>query len=243
MCFATISHLDMTLNCLLIAMTELGVSQDDLKPAFLLLSSCETDLARRARSTQSTLEVAGHYKNAQMWLRKVYGNTSNRDTSGSFKNTALVPLQSKSVTPPTKPGEIQIMTNKLDPLIPDALSHQRILERELEAVRDARDQQATLLSEARIAKRKLEEDFDYERNLRRRLQRRLDDAQKELALARKMETYALDQVRREVEARRKAEDIARVEKNQKLALQRISVEKAPQHPHDVSRISGEEGEV
>lgn len=44
---------------------------------------------------------------------------------------------------------------------------------------------------------------------------------KELEMVRKMETYALDQVKREVEARRKAEDTTRAEKNKRLELRKI----------------------
>jgi hypothetical protein len=196
-------------------MSKYGISESDLKPAFLFLSSCETDLARQAKLAQSTVQAAEHHKNAQTWLQKVYG----------LENP--VPSRSAAVVPHLKAtnGADTDPTNKT---AIGVLAQQRILEREILSLQDRQHQHSNLLSETRIAKRKLEDDLEFERDLRYRLQRRLDDTRKELETARRMETYALDQVKREVEARRRAEDMAKVEKNHRLELQKLSEEQIAQ---------------
>ena len=205
-------------------MTERGISEGDLKPAFLFLSGCETDLAKQAKKRQSTLEAAQHYKNARVWLQKVYGLGNIPMISpamGVVKSSPLsLSFQPKSASqapdrnPNTHPSDNPILSAV-------TVARQKPIEHEIRSLQNEQQQQSDLLSQTRVAKRKLEDDFDCERDLRYRLQRRLDDAQKELEMARKMETYALDQVKREVEARRKAEDLARMERNHRLELQRL----------------------
>jgi hypothetical protein len=197
-----------------IAMSRHGISDGDLKPAFLFLSGCETDLARQARATQTTVEAAEHYKNAQTWLQKVYGS----EHPATLQAVGAVERIGSSL-PPQPKATAQVIDCGAGQTATGVLGQHKILEREIQCLQDRQRQQSYLLSETRVAKRKLEDDLDCERDLRYRLQRRLDDTRKELEMARKMETYALDQVRREVEARRKAEDMARAEKNQRLELQ------------------------
>jgi len=219
------------MNIAPIAMTEHGISEDDLKPAFLFLSGCETDLARQARAAQSTADTDEHYKNARMWLQKVYGSGKSPAASRvvDVKNIApSLPHQPKAITQVLVRGTDVKTGDNPHPTTAGVHVQQRILEREIVSLRDRQHQQFKLLSETRVAKRKLEDDFDCERKLRYRLQRRLDDMRTELEMARKMESYALDQVKREVEVRRKAEDIARMEKNQRLELQKRSEEHAAQ---------------
>ena len=58
-------------------LTQHGVSKEDLRPAFLMLSGCETDLGRMARAAsdhhQKPEISAEHYKKSQQWLQKVFG--------------------------------------------------------------------------------------------------------------------------------------------------------------------------
>lgn len=216
-----------------IAMTEHGIPEGDLKPAFLFLSSCETDLARQARMAQTTVEAAEHYENARTWLQKVYG-TGKSPVASQTANTVesvvpSLPLQpSMATTQAIDYGDNVKPGNKSSQITAGALAQQRVLEREIQSLRDRQLQQSSLLSETRVAKRKLEDDFDDERDLRYRLQRCLDDTRKELDMARKMEMYALDRVKREVEARRKAEDVARAKKNQRLELYDVPKEHTAQ---------------
>jgi hypothetical protein len=53
-------------------MEENGVQEDELKPAFLMLSGCETDLMKMTRSTDGALSDE-HLKRSKEWLQKVYG--------------------------------------------------------------------------------------------------------------------------------------------------------------------------
>lgn len=217
-----------------IAMTEHGIPEGDLKPAFLFLSSCETDLARQAKTAQKiTVEAAEHYKNARKWLQKVYGPgeppAASQAASVMERNASSFPLQpSKATTQAIDRGDNVEPGNKLNQTSARAFAQQRILEREIQSLRDRQLEQSNLLSDTRAAKRKLEDDFDCERNLRYRLQRRLDDTRKELDMARKMEMYALDRVKREVETRRKAEDMAKGEKAQTLEFYDVSEEHTAQ---------------
>jgi hypothetical protein len=208
-------------------MTEHGISEDDLKPAFLFLSGCETDLARQARAAESIPEVAEHCTNAQMWLQKVYGSGTDPTASRAVVKSVASSLfrQPKATEQAIDRGAD---VGKLNPTTVGSLSQHRIFEREIQTSQERQHEQSNLLSEIRVAKRKLEDDIDYERDLRYRIQRRLDDTRKELEMARKMETYALDQVKREVEARRKAEDTTRAEKNKRLELQKILEKPATQ---------------
>ena len=63
-----------------IVMKEHGVQEDDLKPAFLMLSGCETDLMKMTRSTDGALSEE-HFKRSREWLQKVYGTL---DSSGEL---------------------------------------------------------------------------------------------------------------------------------------------------------------
>jgi len=214
-----------------------GVSEQDIKPAFLMLSGCEVDLAKKAKKKKDTAAASVHYRAAQKWLQRVFGegapppetlarlqpfnaaptSTTATDCSRLSSKSILtspsskVPICVSPITPatpsiatPTKPFAA-IHTKPGNSI---SLSQHRILERELQSLRDRNHDQAFLLSEVRNVKRKLEEDNEHERNLRRKLQRKLDELEKERDDARRLETYALDQIKQEVSIRRKAEERA-----------------------------------
>ncbi|KAG6887504.1 hypothetical protein C0992_012025 [Termitomyces sp. T32_za158] len=164
-------------------MTAQGMPESDLKPAYLLLSGCETDLAKRVKSARPN-DAEGHYQRSQRLLQKVYG---------TFDASARKEPPENHRAPVSRPQH-ERLTKEGTPL--DAR-----LERELRSLRKERNEQNTLLAELRAAKRKLEADFGYECRGRRRLLRDFDDLQKELTAARKMENEALGQVKREVDAR------------------------------------------
>lgn len=50
-----------------------GVSEQDLKPAFLMLSGCEVELAKKAKEKKDTAAASVHYRAAQKWLQRVFG--------------------------------------------------------------------------------------------------------------------------------------------------------------------------
>src|ERR1700733_1619567 len=164
-------------------MTERGISEGDLKPAFLFLSGCETDLAKQAKMTQSTLEVAQHYNNARVWLQKVYGPGNVPMISQAVgvveSNPLSLSFQSKSAAQAADRNP-NIHPNDNPILSAATVARQKIIEHEILSLQNKQQQQSDLLSQTRVAKRKLEDDFDCERDLRYRLQRRLDNTQKEL---------------------------------------------------------------
>ncbi|KAK7472752.1 hypothetical protein VKT23_000862 [Stygiomarasmius scandens] len=162
---------------LLKVMAQHHVPEQDLKPVFLLLSGCESDLGKHKDANSD------HYRNAQKWLQKVYG---------------------RAPVPPT-PVPVSIAPRASPPSRPDSTS----LERQVQSLRDRLNNHVTLLSESQSSKRKLEDDFNLERDVRRKLERQVDDLRKEREQARDMESYALEQLRREVESRRRAEDHVR----------------------------------
>ncbi|GLB37540.1 hypothetical protein LshimejAT787_0405910 [Lyophyllum shimeji] len=200
-------------------MTGEGYSEDDLKPAFILLSGCETDLAKRAKASQSS-DAEEHYQKSQAWLQKVYGKFEQEIIpKGKTSETLSIPWHRRAQYSPGSRAHDGIL---LSPEYSAEESAREIrLERRLQALLDERKEQAVILAETRAAKRKLEEGFMFECDRRRRLLREYDGLQKELATARKMEDYALSQVKREVETRRKAEEIARAERSMRLEIQAL----------------------
>lgn len=224
------------------------VPESELKPAFLMLSGCETDLAKAAKSQGADHSVIStHYHKSQKWLQKVYGLNAPSTTPNTSSRPPSAPSQSlpqsgqsnhkahsKGLTPPRAPASLR---SRLDIPAPSAPrqqfaaarlspNHERILEREIQSLRDRQNVQSTLLSEARSTKRMLEESAEYERDVRRKLERQLEDTEKERDSARKMEAYALEQMKREVENRRRAEDRAEAERNLRREAEKCAEKRA-----------------
>ena len=199
-------------------MTARGVQADseELRPALLLLSGCETDLARLAKKKKEPESVIrGHYTAAQRYLQKVFGradllqnaernrdNSHEREVFGSISQLDAARMK---------------VTRRFSPQPNLNLPEQEIL-----ALRERHDDQETELAQLRTLKRKLEDDYSYERSMRRKYQRQLDSLEKECEFAHKMERYALDQIKREVATRRKAEEAAKMERKMRLELIQIS---------------------
>ncbi|KAG6842160.1 hypothetical protein C0991_001653 [Blastosporella zonata] len=195
---------------LIALLTAQGLPESDLKPAYLLLSGCEIDLAKRVKAAKPD-DAEEHYKRSQNLLQKVYGSQEAHTSQLSPTSTILQTL----------PRSI-VYNAADDDIMPRQESQWKLrLEREIQSLLKEKDEEGALLTDIRAAKRKLEDDLAYECNGRRRLLRDYDDLQKELATARKMENYALSQVKREVDARRKAEEMARTEKGLRMELQSL----------------------
>ncbi|KAF5380393.1 hypothetical protein D9615_004522 [Tricholomella constricta] len=224
-------------------MSEQGFSEDGLKPAYLLLSGCETDLGRRAKAEKST-DAEEHYRKAQMWLQKVYGTfEAESSLMGEIGVTSSTPRPSHAqYEPHSGRYPATLLIPKYTPMPPGESPREIRLEREIESLLKERKENAVILAEIRAAKRKLEDDLAYECAGRRRLLRDYDDLQNDLAIARKMENYAVSQVKREVEARRKAEENARAEKGVRLEIQRLFEQgAAPRFAEMVNTIKTEDG--
>ena len=222
---------------MLAVMIEHGMSDVDLKPAFLMLSSCETELCKLARTSSgdNTEASLAHAQKSYHWLQKVYGTNqckaeaSQTGNSGLTLAARLAPMPAENISNvrapdhirsapssvPAKtiidlsndsPKQIPVTPKNTPTAVPTSPSRLKMLERELQSFRDREKNITTQLHNARSAKRKVEEDFTAERNLRRKLERKLDDLEEQLNFSKKMEKFALDQMKREVDARRWAEE-------------------------------------
>ncbi|KAF9470008.1 hypothetical protein BDZ94DRAFT_1231550 [Collybia nuda] len=196
------------------AMRVYGATDGQLKPAYLLLSGCENDLAKRARSYGERNHEAEHQKHSNMWLRKVYGD---HNVINAFPVTRRSEIG--QCPPPKSLSRSKISTFQNNPT-PTAFNKSLLetLGLEVRSLRSQSKRQSDLLLDIRFEKRKLEEDLLTERQFRRKIQRHLDEADKELHIARRTETYALEQVKNEIDARRRAEESARTEKSLRLDL-------------------------
>ncbi|KAK0504714.1 hypothetical protein EDD18DRAFT_310201 [Armillaria luteobubalina] len=150
------------MSAMLEEMTRKQIPDADLKPAFLFLASCETELAKKMKLGDA-VRAAQHFQNAQKWLQKVYGTFSDNN-AGVESLKAPVHVARQPVSQPqskllrntkNKPQNNSISDSrqhaKLPPRPPGP--HQKILEREIDTLRDRQSIQATLLSEVRSCKR------------------------------------------------------------------------------------------
>ncbi|KAJ7497420.1 hypothetical protein FB451DRAFT_231744 [Mycena latifolia] len=200
-------------TAMLQALKQFNIPEADLKPAFLLLSGCETDLGKIARAKGDPGKAAEHYNNAQKWLHKVYG--ASPPPAGPESSNVN---DSKRTSPPRAPASLRSRIDTSAPSAPRPRSYpppspnHRMLERELQSLRDRHTHNTNVISDIRSAKRKLEDTVEMERAVRRRMQRELDEITKERDNARRMETLALDQMKREMDVRRRAETRAEEER-------------------------------
>ena len=206
-----------------------GVLDKDLKPAFLMLSSCETELSRRTKglSGEDTAISRGHSQRSWTWLQRVYGNNQDKQQQSALtevtsrlraQNCASTPADDTDISnEPTAP----MIISKTPIDISAQSAHKRNLEREIDFLHDQLKRVTSHLETARAVKRKLENDYDSERIRRRKVERKLNDVECKLDISQKMENFALDQVKREVDARRRAEDDAGKERMKRKELEAV----------------------
>ncbi|PIL34105.1 hypothetical protein GSI_03816 [Ganoderma sinense ZZ0214-1] len=204
-----------------------GLKECDLRPAILLLADSYRHLARTLGSNTNDLEALEDskllYAQSIELLRKVFGSSgipsmfrdsilASTPTSNHTGGVPLGPFQSVNTL---VPGDMRMAPttasfgpcatpNRTPPASP-AHGQVKILQREVESLRDRHRHQQDALSRERSAKRKLEDSLDSERHRRRRLEEDLKQASKSAVCARRGEEYALDQCRVEHESRRRAE--------------------------------------
>ncbi|KAK7005624.1 40S ribosomal protein [Favolaschia claudopus] len=204
------------------AMKQFNIPENDLKPAFLLLAGCESDLGKLARSKGDTDKISEHHSNAQKWLHRVYGGDIPPNSSSADNRTASPPspcVLRQSLSRSAAPPASRTRAPSPDP---------RMLQREIQSLRDRHKNSTNVLADVRASKRKLEDTIEVERTVRRRLQRELDEVTKKRDYARRMESLALDQMKREVDSRRRAEDRAEEERElRKRAEQSAEFSRAP----------------
>ncbi|KAF8967880.1 hypothetical protein BDZ97DRAFT_1655914 [Flammula alnicola] len=181
--------------------TAQGVPAEQLKPAFLFLSGCELDLAKFAKAENKVSSViSGHYAAAQTCLQKVFGKAEPLRAQVHVKENIQPQLRQEDCAASKNRTESRVATTS------PSVREIKKMEREIQSLRDRNAHQESQISRLRSTKRKLEDDCAYERNLRRKYQRQLDDMEKDRDAARRMEKFALDQVKRQVSERCKAEE-------------------------------------
>lgn len=175
------------------------MSDEDLRPAYLMLASCYNDIARQEQHQGVSGTEHEYRKKAEECLRNVYGTDVPPVPFPAYKGDALASSVKASKTKATK-------------TIPDdlaaALSAKTALEREVQSLRDRHANNVANLTEARKAKRLLEDDLEDERIVRRKLEAEIAQHESELKALRHAEDCALEQCKREVEMRRMAEEQA-----------------------------------
>ena len=203
----------------------LGVTEEDMKPAFLMISACHGDQANRAKDSSglNTQESTRHYQESLKWLQKVYGtpasqriqgSTSASDfvgpislvgNSGSFK-VDLSRNRDERLALPSRPPFLPSSRVSL-PISPQNPSAARVrtLEHQVDILRERNACSERTASESEALKRKYEQEISHEKSKRRKLQAELDEISAELRAARRMEKYASDLAKREGELCRKAE--------------------------------------
>ncbi|KAJ6594026.1 hypothetical protein B0H19DRAFT_1093406 [Mycena capillaripes] len=159
-----------------------------------------------------TDKVSEHYSNAEKWLQKVYGASIPPLTADS--PSADDSKRPRATTPPRAPASLRSRIDVRAPSAPRSHppSPSRMLEREIQSLHDRHSHNTNVIADMRASKRKLEDTVDIERDVRRRLQRELDEVVKERDKARRLETLAMAQMKREVDSRRRAEDMAEEER-------------------------------
>jgi hypothetical protein len=196
-------------------LNDLGLGQRDMKPAFLMLSSCHVELWRQSRSTDgSETEIsAAHLDNSCRWLQLVYGQGNfevmPKNRFGVFDT--LFPIDTTLSQAPNVPSAGDRIT---------ANQRRRMnLERDLRVLRDRQALHIEELAHTRDAKRRLEDEVADERATRRRLERTLRDLESKLAKAQRRAGDAHALVRMEVNSRRRCEQMISEERGKRRALE------------------------
>jgi chromosome segregation ATPase len=126
-----------------------GVSESELKPAYLFLAGCESDLAKLSKATKNSATASEHYAAARMWLQKVFGKGDAARDISSFEVSRTLTLSAYE-------------------------EHISRLKRQIQALHDQNTDQTQELAQLQSSKRKIEDDYYYERNLRKKYQNRVE---------------------------------------------------------------------
>ena len=154
------------------------------------------------------IESQSHLEQACDGFRRVYGAFQQppplfpgepATTSTSAPTAAATAASAPVWPPPPRPGASGSRSAADEPPGPPVPASPRhgqlkILEREVQSLRDRHQNQIEALARANIGKRKAEEEFSREKDRRRRLEKELDDAD-----------LAIEKVRAELRASKEAE--------------------------------------
>jgi len=196
-----------------------------MKPASLMISACYGDQAKRAKdpSGLNTPESTRYYQLSLKWLRKVYGISAslpNQGPTGASDLAKPISLGESCPSPKVSPSRNRDERLALPPRpsflplsrvsLPTSPQHPsvnriRVLEREVEMLRERSARPEKAMAESEALKRKYEQELSHERSKRCKVEEELDEISAELRVARRMEKYASDAAKREAELRKKAE--------------------------------------
>jgi hypothetical protein len=127
-----------------------GVSESELKPAYLFLAGCESDLVKVSRAMKNPAAASEHYAAARMWLQKVFGKVHATKYHEENKLSSF---------------EVSCSSDNKENIG---------LMRQIQSLRDQNADQSRQLTQLRSSKRKIEDDYYYERNLRKKYQNRME---------------------------------------------------------------------
>ncbi|KAF7970409.1 hypothetical protein HWV62_24215 [Athelia sp. TMB] len=152
-------------------MMEHGTKEEDLKPAFLMLSACATDVARTLKNgnTKSSEDYA---HKARVWFLKAFGGT----TSSRVLEPEVAKVLYLEPIPFAPEGAGTSAAEPSSPVDPASLNPPQpgLLHAELVRLRAEKVQLDNRLSVAPASKRRREEDLQAERIVIRRLEHQRD---------------------------------------------------------------------
>jgi hypothetical protein len=195
-------------------LNDLGLKACELRPAFLMLSSCHTELWKRTRAQDGseTETSVAHLDMSRRWLQLVYGlgSEDSPDTLVAVNNASR-----RDHDVPPERGDISLGNIQRADSI-----------RDLRVLRDSR-LDAEDLANLRCAKRRLEDEVGSERATRRRLERTLHHLEAKVVQAQKRADDAHALVRTEVKSRRRSEQAISEERAKRRSME-VSLEKQAQ---------------
>ncbi|KAI0675059.1 hypothetical protein C8Q78DRAFT_1010282 [Trametes maxima] len=225
-------------------MTGAGMDQSQLKPAMLMLSSCHFDIAKRLRAQAGaeTKESKSHFDLAYEYLRNVYGtfvpplSTAQNNQHPACPSSMTCVTALPEVNGPSTPKAKRVNNTRLSPKPTLRYSRVKIPEREIQSLRDRQADQSENLDRARVAKRKFEEDLEAERHVRRRLEQKLDSAEREVEDAKEGAEFALEQCHLETAIRPQTEQRAEETHQESMSARAAMEPKVAEHAEWDRRI-------
>jgi hypothetical protein len=188
-----------------------------MRPAFLMLSSCHTELWRQTRAPDGseTETSVAHFDKSRRWLQLVYGPMNPETTSGD-DSEVLDTLSPVSSTP----RRTQDVPSAHKNATWDKTRRSRTnTERDLQLLRDRQVHHIEELARIREAKRRFENEAANERVTRRRLERTLRDLQTKLSKAQRRADDAHALVRMEANTRKRCEQAVAEEQAKRRVLE------------------------
>jgi hypothetical protein len=188
-----------------------------MRPAFLMLSSCHTELWRQTRAPDGseTKTSAAHLDKSRRWLQLVYGPMNPETTSGD--DSAVPPVLAPADLTRRQTHDVSFVHANADCDMTRRSGTNT--ECGLEVLRDRQALYVEELASTREAKRRLENEAANERVIRRRLERALRDLQTKLTKAQRRADDAHALVRMEANTRRRCEQAVAEERAKRRVLE------------------------